>query len=490
MTSARVSTSGWSPGHRGRGPSCWPPTPRCSSRFPTTSPTRRRCWPTPSRSPSTPSSAIPRPRRARCWSSEPAPWGWPAWPSSPSLYPGRRGGGGGPVPGAGRAWPGPSAPRWSSPTSPAWPWSRPWPSGRAASCTGLRRPAHGPPRPHRRGLRLGGQARDLRGRRAGAGRAGRLVYTGVAVPGRWEWTPVYFKELTIVGSNAFAIEEFEGVRKHAIDHYLALVQAGRIDLTAMVTHRYPPRGLVGRAQGPGPPGRQRRAQGRLHPQPGLTRPADRTPDAAGSGARAQGLELLEALRGGGGPGRVGLDPPPRLGPTGRRRRTTRSRARPPSGPGRRPPGRRPRTPPPCPPAGRWHRPPPASRGASGTHRRWPRSGGPAWPSVDHPPDHESTGLVGAPEQGLGSLGDVEAVHTGPQLGIVERGALAPQIGQPDRHPGGIAGPLVTGTGPSPAAGGRRPRRAPDHGARPSRRRGPRRCWVRRSGTGRARCGAG
>ena len=67
---------------------------------------------------------------------------------------------------------------------------------------------------------------------------GRLVYTGVAIPGRWEWTPVYFKELTIVGSNAFAQEEFEGTRRHAIEHYLQLVQDRRIDLTDMVTHRF------------------------------------------------------------------------------------------------------------------------------------------------------------------------------------------------------------------------------------------------------------
>ena len=67
---------------------------------------------------------------------------------------------------------------------------------------------------------------------------GTLVYTGVAVPGRWESTPVYFKELTIVGSNAFAMEEFEGRRRHAIDHYLSLVLDHRIDLAAMVTHRY------------------------------------------------------------------------------------------------------------------------------------------------------------------------------------------------------------------------------------------------------------
>ena len=68
---------------------------------------------------------------------------------------------------------------------------------------------------------------------------GTLVQTGVATPGRWEWTPVYFKELTLAGSNAFGMEDIGGVRRHAIAHYLDLTAAGRIDLTGMLTHRFP-----------------------------------------------------------------------------------------------------------------------------------------------------------------------------------------------------------------------------------------------------------
>ncbi|HEY7916187.1 MAG TPA: alcohol dehydrogenase catalytic domain-containing protein [Acidimicrobiales bacterium] len=68
---------------------------------------------------------------------------------------------------------------------------------------------------------------------------GSLVQTGVHTPGRWEYTPVYFKELSIVGSNAFGIEEVEGVRQHALRHYLDFVEAGRVDLTGMLTHRFP-----------------------------------------------------------------------------------------------------------------------------------------------------------------------------------------------------------------------------------------------------------
>jgi len=68
---------------------------------------------------------------------------------------------------------------------------------------------------------------------------GTLVSIGVATPGRWESTPVYFKELALVGSNAFGFETLEGSRRHAIEHYFDLVTTGRVDLTGMVTHRYP-----------------------------------------------------------------------------------------------------------------------------------------------------------------------------------------------------------------------------------------------------------
>jgi threonine dehydrogenase-like Zn-dependent dehydrogenase len=70
------------------------------------------------------------------------------------------------------------------------------------------------------------------------GARGRLIYTGVSTPERWEWTPTYFKELSITGSNAFGVEEFEGVRQHALAHYLQLVADQRIDITPMLTHRF------------------------------------------------------------------------------------------------------------------------------------------------------------------------------------------------------------------------------------------------------------
>jgi threonine dehydrogenase-like Zn-dependent dehydrogenase len=55
---------------------------------------------------------------------------------------------------------------------------------------------------------------------------------------RCEWTPWYFKEARLIGSNAFGIEEVDGVRRHAIEHYLAMVSDGRIDLSGLLTHTF------------------------------------------------------------------------------------------------------------------------------------------------------------------------------------------------------------------------------------------------------------
>ncbi len=67
---------------------------------------------------------------------------------------------------------------------------------------------------------------------------GVLSIIGVEAPKRFEWTPIYFKELRVVGSNAFGVETFNGVRKHAMEHYLDLCETGATDLGFLVTHRF------------------------------------------------------------------------------------------------------------------------------------------------------------------------------------------------------------------------------------------------------------
>ncbi len=68
---------------------------------------------------------------------------------------------------------------------------------------------------------------------------GRMAITGVSQPGRFEWSPWYFKELELHGSNAFGMEDVDGVRQHAIAHYLQLVGQGRVVVRDMLTHTFP-----------------------------------------------------------------------------------------------------------------------------------------------------------------------------------------------------------------------------------------------------------
>jgi threonine dehydrogenase-like Zn-dependent dehydrogenase len=67
---------------------------------------------------------------------------------------------------------------------------------------------------------------------------GRIVCLGVEIPKRFEWTPLYFKELSLIGSNAFGIEEIDGRRQHAMAWYFELIRTRRLDGTPIITHRF------------------------------------------------------------------------------------------------------------------------------------------------------------------------------------------------------------------------------------------------------------
>jgi threonine dehydrogenase-like Zn-dependent dehydrogenase len=67
---------------------------------------------------------------------------------------------------------------------------------------------------------------------------GTLVVSGVEPPRRFEWTPLYFKELHVIGSNGFGVEEVGGVAKHAMQHYFDFIADG-LDLIPVITHRFP-----------------------------------------------------------------------------------------------------------------------------------------------------------------------------------------------------------------------------------------------------------
>src|SRR3989440_11646182 len=86
---------------------------------------------------------------------------------------------------------------------------------------------------------------------------GTIVKAGVHGPTFWEDTPLYFKELSFVGSNAFGVEEVDGVRQHGIAHYLDLAAAGRVDIASMLTHTFTLEEWRGAVTAPPPPGRPR-----------------------------------------------------------------------------------------------------------------------------------------------------------------------------------------------------------------------------------------
>lgn len=68
---------------------------------------------------------------------------------------------------------------------------------------------------------------------------GTVLLVGVGTPRRYEWTPIFFREISVVGSNAYGVEDFDEGRMHGFAHYLTLCAQKRLDPTPMITHRFP-----------------------------------------------------------------------------------------------------------------------------------------------------------------------------------------------------------------------------------------------------------
>jgi len=68
---------------------------------------------------------------------------------------------------------------------------------------------------------------------------GTVLLVGVGTPRRYEWTPIFFREVSVIGSNAYGVESFGDRRMHGFEHYLELCADKRLDPTKMITHRFP-----------------------------------------------------------------------------------------------------------------------------------------------------------------------------------------------------------------------------------------------------------
>ncbi len=62
---------------------------------------------------------------------------------------------------------------------------------------------------------------------------------GIGKPKSIDWTPVWFKELTLRGVYGYQEDEWEGEPLHDFELALRLHAEGRVDLTPLVTHKFP-----------------------------------------------------------------------------------------------------------------------------------------------------------------------------------------------------------------------------------------------------------
>ncbi|WP_199620419.1 zinc-dependent alcohol dehydrogenase [Paenibacillus alkalitolerans] len=69
---------------------------------------------------------------------------------------------------------------------------------------------------------------------------GKVVLLGLAgLLDRIDWTTVWLNELDVKGSFAYGMEEFNGKRMRTMEVAIELMRSGKMDLSPLVTHRFP-----------------------------------------------------------------------------------------------------------------------------------------------------------------------------------------------------------------------------------------------------------
>jgi len=68
---------------------------------------------------------------------------------------------------------------------------------------------------------------------------GTVLLLGMGFPDGVDWTPVCFRELSIIGSNTHALVQHDGVEMPACEMTYRFIQEGKLDLAPLLTHKYP-----------------------------------------------------------------------------------------------------------------------------------------------------------------------------------------------------------------------------------------------------------
>jgi len=67
---------------------------------------------------------------------------------------------------------------------------------------------------------------------------GTIVQIGLGAEGKIDWTPLWFKELTLVGTLCSSTEEYQGQRIRCYQLALDFMAQGRVDLSPLLTHTF------------------------------------------------------------------------------------------------------------------------------------------------------------------------------------------------------------------------------------------------------------